>query len=179
MTPAELAILSLIVEKDRHGYEIEQVIAERGMRDWTEVGFSSIYFLLKKLEHTGLVESRPETAAGRGPARKVYHPTTAGYQVWHTAILQTLSQPQRGSMPFQLGLSCLPGLPPGEALDALLQYQSTLAERVTYVQERAHQQQPLPPHVQAMFGHSLALLQAELDWISATIQDLENNYDQA
>ena len=32
MTNAELAILSLVVETPRHGYEIEQVIEERGMR---------------------------------------------------------------------------------------------------------------------------------------------------
>jgi hypothetical protein len=37
-----LAILSLAVEKPRHGYEMEQVIEGRGMREWTEVGFSSI-----------------------------------------------------------------------------------------------------------------------------------------
>ena len=50
MTNAELAILSLIGESPRHGYEIEQVIEARGMREWTEIGFSSIYYLLKKLE---------------------------------------------------------------------------------------------------------------------------------
>ena len=45
MTNAELAILSLIAEQPRHGYQIDQVIQERGMREWTEVGFSSIYYL--------------------------------------------------------------------------------------------------------------------------------------
>jgi len=33
MTNAELAILSLIVEKSRHGYEIDQVIEAREMRN--------------------------------------------------------------------------------------------------------------------------------------------------
>jgi len=32
MTNAELAILSLVVEKSRHGYEIELVIEEREMQ---------------------------------------------------------------------------------------------------------------------------------------------------
>ncbi len=50
MTPAELAILSLLAEQPRHGYGIEQVIDERGMREWTAIGFSSIYYLLNKLE---------------------------------------------------------------------------------------------------------------------------------
>ena len=42
MTPAELAVLGLIVEQPRHGYEIEKVIEDRGMREWTEIGFSTI-----------------------------------------------------------------------------------------------------------------------------------------
>jgi DNA-binding PadR family transcriptional regulator len=58
MTNAKLAILSLIAEEPRRGYDIEQIIEARGMREWTEIGFSSIYSLLKKLETAGLVEGR-------------------------------------------------------------------------------------------------------------------------
>jgi len=68
MTNAELAILSLIAQQPRHGYEIEQVIEERGMRDWTEVGFSSIYYLLNKLEKDSLIEGHVESHVGQGPA---------------------------------------------------------------------------------------------------------------
>ncbi|MBN1315338.1 MAG: helix-turn-helix transcriptional regulator, partial [Anaerolineales bacterium] len=71
MTNAELAILSLIAEQPLHGYEIEQIIKKRGMRNWTEIGFSSIYYLLRKLEREGLISSRLENV-GRGPARKVF-----------------------------------------------------------------------------------------------------------
>ena len=73
MTNAELAILGLIAEQPRHGYQIEQVIEERGMRNWTEIGFSSIYYLLKKLEKAGYVTARAEQALGK--TRQVYHPT--------------------------------------------------------------------------------------------------------
>jgi len=76
MTNAELAVLGLVVEQPRHGYQIEQLIEQRGMRRWTDIGFSSIYFLLKKLEHGGFIEGRLEKTE-RGPARKVYHPTPA------------------------------------------------------------------------------------------------------
>jgi DNA-binding PadR family transcriptional regulator len=70
LTNAELAILSLIAEQPRHGYEIEGVIEARGMRDWTEIGFSSIYYLLNKLEKDGLVASQLTASRGRGPARE-------------------------------------------------------------------------------------------------------------
>ena len=39
MKNAELAILSLIAEQPRHGYDIERVIEAWGMREWTEIGF--------------------------------------------------------------------------------------------------------------------------------------------
>ncbi|MFN2222899.1 MAG: PadR family transcriptional regulator, partial [Candidatus Promineifilaceae bacterium] len=59
MTNAKLAISSLIAEEPRRDYDIEQKIIEaRGMREWTEIGFSAIYSLLKKLETAGLVEGR-------------------------------------------------------------------------------------------------------------------------
>lgn len=69
LTPAELTILGLVLEKPSHGYELEQLIELRGIRNWTELGFSSIYYLLGRLEKRGLVTadapSRAETGAGR------------------------------------------------------------------------------------------------------------------
>ena len=59
MTSAEFAILTLIVEQPRHGYEIEQVIEQRGMRQWTEVGFSSIYYLLNNFNIIKCVQNFP------------------------------------------------------------------------------------------------------------------------
>ena len=66
---AELALLSLIVEQPRHAYEIEQVIEERNMRYWTEIGFSSIYRLLAKLEEASWLSGQLQPPEGRGPAR--------------------------------------------------------------------------------------------------------------
>ena len=48
LSNAEYAVLSLLAEAPRHGYGVERIVEERGMRNWTEIGFSSIYFLLKK-----------------------------------------------------------------------------------------------------------------------------------
>ena len=114
MTNAELSILSLVAERPRHGYEIENIIEERGMRDWTEIGFSSIYYLLKKLEKEGLLAGRLEEAA-RGPARKVYSATQAGYEALRAGLLDALSVPRPRLSPLQLGLANLPGIPPAEA----------------------------------------------------------------
>ena len=125
MTNAELAILSLVAERPRHGYEIENVIEERGMRDWTEIGFSSIYYLLKKLEKEGLVAGQLEEAA-RGPARKVYSATQVGHQALRAGLLDALSVPRPRRSPLQLGLANLPGIPPAQVTLALEQYHDAL-----------------------------------------------------
>jgi DNA-binding PadR family transcriptional regulator len=172
MTNAELAVLSLVVEQPRHGYEIEQVIEECGMREWTEVGFSSIYYLLKKLERQGMIKGRLEEA-GRGPARKVYHTTPAGLQTLHAAILDALAVPQRCYPPMQLGLAGLPGLAQDEALAALCSYRDALAARLVHVQAKWEGQQPLPYFIDAMFDYSATMIRAEMIWIEGFIHTVE------
>jgi DNA-binding PadR family transcriptional regulator len=176
MTNAELAILSLVAERPRHGYEIEQVIEERGMREWTEVGFSSIYYLLKKLGREGLIERQLEEAE-RGPARKVYHITPAGREALRAGVLDALSVPHRCYPPLLLGLSNLPGVPPVEALAALRQYRDGLTARLEHVQASWQRQRPLPYFVDAMFDYSVTLIQAELRWVTAFISQVEDQTD--
>jgi DNA-binding PadR family transcriptional regulator len=178
MTNAELAILTLIAEKSRHGYEIEQIIEERGMREWTEIGFSSIYYLLKKLEEKGLIEGRMERQAGRGPARKVYQITETGIEARRAGVLEALSNPQRAYPLLQLGLASLPGVSRSEALAALCGYKESLMDRLEYVRSRRDDSHPLPYFVKAMFGHSMAMIEAERRWIEQFMNQLEEKNDE-
>lgn len=170
MTNAELAILSLIAERPRHGYDIEQVIEARGMRDWTEVGFSSIYYLLKKLEQGGLVKSRMQPAEGRGPARKVYQITEQGVQEFLQAALTAIAEAEAPNTGFLLGISVLPSLPREQAINALHAYRERLEQRIEALEGKIADDPYLPMHVEAMFDYSLVLGQAELNWLLDFIQ---------
>jgi DNA-binding PadR family transcriptional regulator len=64
-------LLGLVAEMPRHGYELEQVIDQRSMREWSQIGFSSIYFVLGKLEARGLIAAGREASSG-SKSRKVY-----------------------------------------------------------------------------------------------------------
>jgi len=173
MTNAELAILSLVAEQPRHGYEIEQIIEARGMRDWTEIGFSSIYYLLNKLERAGLIESQLHQPEGKGPARKVYTITHNGRLAHLQGTIETLSMPLRASSPFLLGLSNFPIVPREQALKALNTYITGLEERLRHMLSRAEAQRPLPPFVNAMFDYSQALLEAEINWMKNFVKNVE------
>ena len=172
MTNAELALLSLLAEKPRYGYEIEQVIEARGMRDWTDIGFSSIYYLLKKLAAGGLVRAVLR-GGGSGPAQKVYRLTPSGRRACHAGILEALSEPVPVHARVQLGLANLPGISSAEAVAALRRYRRQLADRIRELAARQSSQQPLPYFVEAMFNHSLCQLQAEVGWLEGFIRELD------
>jgi DNA-binding PadR family transcriptional regulator len=173
MTNAELAILSLIAEKPHHGYEIEQVIDARGMREWTEVSFSSIYYLLKKLEGQELIQGRTEPSKGKGPGRKVYRITPVGRRAWRRAALAALANPDRTYSPFQLGLANLPLIPAEKAIQALLEYSQRLRDRRKHVRDRLDSAaDDLPFHAAAMFDLSLTMIEAELSWVQRFVRTL-------
>ncbi|MCK5132107.1 MAG: PadR family transcriptional regulator [Candidatus Sabulitectum sp.] len=176
MTNAELAILSLITEQPRHGYEMDQLIRIRGMREWTEIGFSSIYYLLKKLEREGLIKGQLEETES-GPARKVYSATKDGEEALCTGVLYALSTPHHRYPPLQLGLANLPLIPSAEALDALRQYRDSLSDRSVHLQSRWEEQRPLPYFVDAMFDHSATMIEAELVWVEGFIEQMEEEND--
>jgi DNA-binding PadR family transcriptional regulator len=175
MTNAELAVLSLVVQEPRHGYQIEQVIEERGMRRWTDIGFSSIYFLLKKLERQKLIKGEWEkTEHGKDRWVKVYRPTDAGLETFHAAIVEVLSVPQPSPRPLMLGLANLPGLSIEETLAALSQYSQHLKEKMeilrTVHDSNLHSH---PYFVDAMFELGLMVMQAELEWLEKFTRQIQ------
>ena len=172
MTEAELVVLSLVVEQPRHAYEIEQVIADRGMRDCTDIGFSSIYYVLRKLEKAGLVEGRADQTASRGPARVVYSPTAAGFGEWTRASLAALST-ARVRTPFLLGLSNLAGLPPADALAAA---RNCLAELDEHLAQLAAKRRGLVEpewFITEVFDYSEQTLRCGRDWVAGLVGRLE------
>jgi DNA-binding PadR family transcriptional regulator len=178
MTNAELAILSLIAEKARHGYEIESLIEERGIREWAEIGFSSIYYILKKLEKKKLIKGKLVRQAGPGRPRVVYQISNAGREALRASTLEVLSIPQRATSPFQLGLANIPAISKNEALAALHRRSEGLSEHREHVQVRRESQQPLPFFVDAMFDLALTKITTELDWLDRFIDQLEQMHDE-
>lgn len=176
MTNAELAVLALLAETPRHGYDIEAQIEARGMREWTDIGFSSIYAILKKLSKKGWVKVETTRSVGQGAARKVYRITPGGRKAQQTAVAEALTVPGRPHSSFLLGLANLPILTKSQVLDGLSQYCSALEARLERLRTRAEEQKPLPDFVEAMFDYSESMISTELSWLNAYQQKLETQY---
>ena len=167
MTDAELTILSLVAEAPRFGYEIQQVIDERGLREWLTIGFSSLYYVLNKLEAQNLITSQLQSES-RGPARKVYAITDAGRGVLQTAVSELLRQPRSLGSGFELGLANLGVLKPRQVYLVLRHHQSDLKQGLDAVEKawQRHQQEDQDgEHFTALFTHSIAMMRSELEWI--------------
>lgn len=174
MTDAELAILGLIAETPRHGYEIEQVLEQRNMRRWADIGFSSIYYLLNKLENKGWIRSQSLPAEGKGPARKVYSITPEGQQAWYQASLEALGGPGKLNTTFLTGLAGLPGLRPNDVVAALRQYRRSVFERKEEVDQAWQNASDLPFFLEGMFEYSANMLDTELEWLDRYIPRFES-----
>ncbi len=124
----ELAVLGLVAEEPTHAYRLEEKIRERRMREWTEIGFSSIYRLLSGLERRGFVRSRLEHE-GQGATRKVHEVTPRGRRALAAGVLAQLGSLDPIKMPFQVGLAFVTHAPQSDVL-------ARLAERAEHI-ERA------------------------------------------
>jgi DNA-binding PadR family transcriptional regulator len=166
LTEAELLLLGLVAEMPRHGYELERVIEQRGMREWTQIGFSSIYFVLGKLERLELVKG--DKPAGL-KAKKVFRATDAGRAILAEQSLAALRtvRPSYGSV--LLGMAHWPMLERDAALGALKERGAAVQAEITRLGDIQVAQQPLPDFVEALFDYALSQLCAEAEWVAQTL----------
>ena len=166
LTDSELLILGLVAEMPRHGYDLEQVIVQRGMRKWTQIGFSSIYFVLGKLEKKGLVMAiRPH----RAKAKKNYTITNAGEKMLISRTLAALQSFRPTHSSFILGMIHWSVLTRDQALEALKKRKTAVKKELTRISDLQFQQQPLPDYIDAIFEYSLLQLRGEVEWITKTL----------
>lgn len=166
MTNSELAILSLVIEAPRHGYEIEQLIRQRGMRNWTEVAFSSIYYILDRLVQQGFATAELIPSSEGRPNRKVFTSTPTGRSALKEETLNALREPAANNQRFLLALSCQPLFSRREMLSALQARQNALSGLIEELSSHPDQlNRDSPRHVRAMFEYSLTLLLAEHSWL--------------
>ena len=166
LTDAELLVLGLVAEMPRHGYELEQVIEQRGMREWTQIGFSSIYFVLGKLENAGFVTAQTPS---RSKARKSYSITPAGHAVLVAHTLEALGGFRPTYSSALLGMVHWPALPREAALDALEERGVAISREMERLERVRLGRQPLPDFIEVLFDFSAGQLAAEQAWIADTL----------
>lgn len=169
-TPAELLLLGLLAEQPRHGYDLDAVIRERGARQWTHLGFSSIYYVLNRLEERGLVTSEKEDEQQK--ARRTFSLTDAGWTVCIEGTRDLLEDVVPLHSPVLVGIANSSLLPPDEVEAALGSRRHVITMRLDALRIM-RDELDLSQSATVIFDHGLGMLEAELAWIDTTITTLK------
>ncbi|WP_335987942.1 GyrI-like domain-containing protein [Glycomyces sp. MUSA5-2] len=172
LTDAELTILGLLVEHPRHGYELEHVIEERGVRNWTALGFSSIYYVLDKLAKRGLIEAMGPRASAK--SRVPFAATEAGRAQCAAATREALAEPSPVRARVLVAMANSAALPDADVAAGLAERRAALRERLAELRAIRAAQEPLPVAARGIFDYSEAMLEAEIAWADTTL----TTYDQ-
>ncbi len=165
----ELLLLGLLRVQSRHGYQINEFI-ERNLSRVTDMKKPTAYALLERLSQAGYVKAHTEQE-GKRPPRKVYSITAAGELLFLDLLRASLARAERMTFAGDVSLMFLDHLPREEALDLLRQRLANLQGQIS-----AHDHAPKHEHglgVDLALEHLLVLLRAEQDWLTATIQRLQ------
>ncbi len=186
----DVAILGLLGESDRHGYEIRRLLRdELGLT--ATVSFGSLYPALARLERMGALEVVPadpdyvppgpstgslsgERAAARGlrtvarglRSRKVYRLTERGRELF----AQLLAEPPAADDPrgFTLRLALARHLPPGARLELLERRRDELARRLGELENTA-ESPSLDAYARSVVEHAAQGVRLDIDWLESLV----------
>lgn len=87
LTTSDLIILSFLMERPMYGYQITRELKKRQVRDWAGVSKPQVYYSLKKLETSNLIQGNNDNEYSHGPERRVFSIT---YEA-QSAVAEALS----------------------------------------------------------------------------------------
>jgi DNA-binding PadR family transcriptional regulator len=187
----DVAILGLLGERDRHGYEIRRLLRdELGLV--TNVSFGSLYPALARLERLGAVEvvldaATPvptgpspgslagERAAARGlrtgltrglRSRKVYRLTDKGRELFATLLAEPPSADDPRS--FSLRLALARHLAPGARLELLERRRAELEQRHTELVATAASPS-LDTYARSVVEHAAQGVALDIEWLGGLV----------
>jgi DNA-binding PadR family transcriptional regulator len=119
-----IMIIGLLMESEKHGYELVREMEERGMLRWTSASKVAVYKSLEKLERESYLSSWVEKS-GKSPERRVYAVTAEGEERLRDLVYELCSSREPIRLETSVGLAFIGHLGEEEARDALerrLQY---------------------------------------------------------
>lgn len=100
LTIPDLVLLSLLAERPMHGYQANQELERRQVRDWAGISRPQIYYSLDKLAQLGLIHAVETGAAAAGPERRMFVTSSKGRAALARALEREDWALQRERPPF-------------------------------------------------------------------------------
>ncbi|MDR3596248.1 PadR family transcriptional regulator [Clostridium sp.] len=172
MTQIEVILLSLLYDKDYYGYELESVIQRRNMRGWTNIGFSSIYNSLSKLEKNGHIISRYEKEHG-SPKRKVYSINDEAKLIIKEQIIKMIYEYKLDATSHNIGMFFSYLITKEELLKTLISRKENLIERKELFIKKCNEDPPEneKADLKMLFQRTILFINTEISWLEMYINN--------
>ena len=158
------------------GKALNELIIERNVRAWAEIGFSSVYYILDQLEKKGYLISESERSSDpqKGAPKKLYSPTKKGKQKLKETVKEFLSRKRLSFKELNLALASSYLLTRRDLVRQLTSYKDRLKRRLVEVEDKYEQEKSniMQIHVEAIFQHSFSFIKVEIEFIDRICREL-------
>lgn len=160
----DFAVLGLLMERPRHGYELRRALGELGF--W-RVSFGSLYPALRRLEKRGAIQTTRTSAR-----RRTYEVTTEGRRVFDSLIQSNpdAAETDRG---FQIRLAFLGHLPPQRRIQIMDNRRRELSTQLKTAREILITARSTDKNEDryriALMEHSMHSTEADVAWLDGLV----------
>ncbi|WP_431962185.1 PadR family transcriptional regulator [Nocardia sp. bgisy134] len=160
-----LAILSVIIERPMHRYEIASKLRERGKDQDMDIKWGSLYTVVQNMVKAGFLEPVGSERDGARPERVIYRVTDAGRAEMSDWTRELIATPVQEHDAFTAGLSVVAALSPDEVIELLGARIGALDAIVAGIRREMEKLAGTLPRlfvIETEYG--LAMLEAEAAW---------------
>jgi DNA-binding PadR family transcriptional regulator len=174
MSKNELAILGLLKEGEKYGYQIHQQVSERNMDIWAKISISSIYNTLNNLRDRGMIKAR-RLKVGKTPERSMYEITSTGERVLSGLVEGYLDTRDMGEYPFGLGVAFISSLPEQTAVGLIQKRILRLQDELYSLTEKMNGLKgQIPMNWFLLIKNGCNHIESELRWCRELLSEIEN-----
>ena len=187
LTTPDLVVLSLLLERPMHGYELARELERREVEDWAGISRAQVYYSLAKLARLRLLKPagkcgpRSDTGNRRqargdfapplaGPDRIVYAPAASARRALAGALCAEDWSLRRPPPPFLTWLCLSPHASPATVRAQIARRQRFLAAQIEKEEktlaEIRRDTGPLIPIALEVVQFAIRQFQLELDWLT-------------
>ncbi|KAA9379121.1 PadR family transcriptional regulator [Microbispora cellulosiformans] len=168
-----LAVLSTVVQRPMHPYEMATLMRARGKDRDMGVKWGSLYTVVRNLEKHGFLEVEGTVREGAHPERTIYRITDAGRAELADWVRDLIADPEPERPRFEAALSVCGVLPPDELTGLLRRRLALLEEDVAAQREAlAEWRRETPRLFLVEAEYDLAVREAEAAWIRSFVEEL-------
>ncbi len=167
MSKIDLVLLGLLMECERHGYDILQEIDHRSMKEWVGVSTQGVYKGLARLEAKGLLTVRTESGDSH-PNRNIYGITPEGVNTFKELTRRAIDEVTKPHFPLLWGIGFAHLLEKETILEALEKRKAQMREirKLLDSHTEDHDNCEHPITADAIVEYYVDLVDMELSWMN-------------